>query len=156
MNKGLKYILAALLVILVAIQFFGPSAPETRTENPGDLILVEQVDSEIAGMLRAACYDCHSMETKYPWYAGIAPVSFRIYGHINHGRDELNFSEWASLKKLGKVKRLKDIEEIVEAGNMPLTDYTWLHPEAKLSESQRKQLTGWAAALAGEVMARKK
>lgn len=156
MSKTVKYILSALLVILVALQFFGPEAPETRMENPEDIILVERVDAEIAGLLRNACYDCHSMETKYPWYAGIAPVSFRIYGHINYGREELNFSEWGTLKKLGKVKRLKDIEEIVEAGNMPLTDYTWLHPEAKLSESQRKQLTGWSASLAAEVMSGKK
>lgn len=152
MNKVTRFLLLGLLAVLVVIQFVGPKAPETRIENPQDLLLAEQVDATVAGMLKNACYDCHSMETKYPWYAGIAPVSWRVYGHINHGREELNFSEWGSLKKLGKVKRLKDIEEIVAAGNMPLSDYTWLHPEAKLSESQRAQLSGWAADLAKGVM----
>jgi hypothetical protein len=154
MIKLLKYILAALLVILVALQFFGPEAPETREDNPGDLLAVEQVDAEIAGLLRNACYDCHSMETKYPWYAGIAPVSFRIYGHVEHGREELNFSEWASLKKIGKVKRLKDIEEVLEEGEMPLKDYLLLHPEGRLTDAQRASLMEWADALSREVMAK--
>ena len=152
MSRGLKYTLAALLLILVALQFFGPETPETRVENPDDLLATEQVDAEIAGLLRNACYDCHSMETKYPWYAGISPVSFRIYGHINHGREELNFSEWASLKKIGKVKRLKDIEEVLEEGEMPLKDYLLLHPEGRLTEVQRASLKEWADALSREVM----
>ena len=152
MNKLLKYALAALLVILVALQFFGPAAPETRAENPEDIFVLEQVDDDVTRLLRDACYDCHSMETEYPWYAHIAPVSWRIYAHVDHGREELNFSEWGSLKKIGKVKRLKDIEEVLEEGEMPLKDYLLLHPEAKLSDTQRESLMSWADGLSRKVM----
>ena len=82
MNKVLKYILGIILIGVILLQFFGPSAPENRIDNPDDLIANAQIDSEVASILRASCYDCHSMETKYPWYSKVAPVSGFLFHHI--------------------------------------------------------------------------
>ena len=152
MSKRVKFILGGLAAILVIIQFVGPSRPEVRADNPDDLLVTSEVGEEVATLLRTACYDCHSMETNYPWYASIAPVSWRVYGHINHGREELNFSEWAKLKRTRKVRKLRDLGETVEAGDMPLSDYVLLHSEANLSDEQRTILVEWADAFARDVM----
>ncbi len=155
MNKIIKYLLIAFAAIFLLIQFLGPSAPATSTENPEDLLAVPQIDPQVADILRTACYNCHSMETKYPFYSRIAPLSWWIYGHINHGREELNFSAWESMKKSSKVRKLKDITEVIEEGEMPMSSYVNMHPEARLSEAQKELLINWANTFAREVVKKK-
>ena len=152
MSRQAKSILGGVVAVLIVIQFVGPSRPDVRSDNPEDLLVTSNVDEDVATLLRTACYDCHSMETNFPWYASVAPVSWRVYGHINHGRDELNFSEWASLKRSRKVRKLRDLGETVGEGDMPLKDYLLMHSEARLSDEQRDLLVEWADAFAREVM----
>jgi hypothetical protein len=75
-----------------------------------------------------ACFDCHSNETVWPWYASIAPMSWRLQQHVDEGRAALNFSEWGSGEQ-----ESDDIVEVVAEGEMPPWDYLILHPEARLS-----------------------
>ena len=133
-----------LVSIFIIIQFLGPSRPENRLDNPNDLIVSAQLDNNVAAILREACYDCHSMETRYPWYASIAPVKWGIYDHIIEGREELNFSEWNAMEKRSKIRKLKDLAEEVEEREMPMESYIKMHPEADLSAEQRQLLTEWA------------
>lgn len=95
-------------------------------------------------MLHSACYDCHSYETKWPWYSRIAPVSWLVTSDVNHGRERLNFSEWPRDFSERAAKRLEDISEELDYNEMPPAKYTLLHPEARLSAEQRKQLSQWA------------
>jgi len=95
-------------------------------------------------MLHSACYDCHSYETKWPWYSRIAPVSWLVTSDVNHGRERLNFSEWPRDFPERAAKRLEDISEELDYNEMPPAKYTLLHPEARLSTEQRKQLSQWA------------
>ena len=140
------------LGVLLVIQFFRGVYPETADENPGDLILVNEVSSGISQMLKLACYDCHSMETNYPWYSKMAPVSWFIIDHVEEGREELNFSNWREYPKRTKIRKLKDIAEEVEEHKMPLESYTSLHPEAKLSDKQREMLVNWASEMSKEIL----
>lgn len=86
----------------------------------------------------AACYDCHSNETKSAWYSNIAPVSWWITRHVNGGRAALNFSEWGSHQGEGAG----DAAETVRDGSMPPAYYTWfgLHSAAHLTKAQRAEL----------------
>lgn len=153
MSKFKKYIWIGLLLALIIIQFVGPAKPVVSMDNPNDLLSTTDVSEDVSVMLKNACYDCHSMETKFPAYSKVAPVSWFINGHIKHGREELNFSDWNTFDKRTKIKLLKKIEEEVEEGKMPMASYTWLHSEAKLSDDQKKQLMTWADEMANQVFA---
>lgn len=150
----IKYIILGMVTIMVAIQFVGEPLPENRGENPQDLLVNYSIEGDVADLLRASCYDCHSQETKYPFYSKVAPVSWLIGDHVRDGREELNFSEWESLTKRKKIRKLKDIAEEVGEKKMPLESYIYLHEEAKLSSEQRQVLIDWANEMADEVMSK--
>lgn len=86
-------------------------------------------------LARRACFDCHSNETRWPWYAYIAPMSWRIEEHVLTGRSELNFSEFDKPQR-----HAHEAAEEVEEGKMPLPDYLRLHPEARLDEAEKAEL----------------
>jgi hypothetical protein len=143
-----KTIWIILLVIVVVIQLIPSGRPEVTNNNPNDLLVNNQVPEEVANMLRAACYDCHSNESIYPWYAYVAPVSFLVNRDIRVGREELNFSDWKALKKMDQAKLLDKIIEEVGEEEMPMAIYPPLHSEARLSAADRKVLTDWAESFA--------
>ncbi len=85
-----------------------------------------------------ACFDCHSNETVWPWYANVAPVSWLVQSDVQEGRHHLNFSEWGQGRR--KDENAKKIEEAVSEGEMPPFQYRLMHPEARLSPDQKKEL----------------
>jgi hypothetical protein len=95
-------------------------------------------------VLRSSCYDCHSNETRWPWYSRVAPVSWRISEHVQKGRGALNFSQWQSLSPEEQGEVREEVWEKVERGVMPLSDYLRMHPEAVLTASQKDALRRWA------------
>lgn len=111
-----------------------PINPET------DFIALTSTNSEVAGMLKTACYDCHSNQPTYPWYTNIAPVSWWIKHHIDEGSHHLNFSIWGTYKEKRKNHKLDECIEMVEEGEMPMSSYTIMHGDAKLSDAQKLQL----------------
>lgn len=111
-----------------------PVNPET------DFIALTSANAEIAGMLKTACYDCHSNQPTYPWYTNIAPVSWWIKHHINEGSQHLNFSIWGTYKEKRKNHKLDECVEMIEEGEMPMSSYTIMHGEAKLTDAQKLQL----------------
>jgi hypothetical protein len=147
--KIFKYILIGLFVLLVIIQFFPAEKPAVAINNPNDIHKEVLISPEVSKMLRNACYDCHSNETVYPWYASIAPISWLVIHDIEEGRKELNFSEWIPYTLRRKNHKLDEIVELVESGEMPMKIYTPLHPEAKLTEEQKAALISWAKNLKG-------
>ena len=95
-------------------------------------------------LLRAACYDCHSYETKWPWYSRIAPVSWLVVGDVNDGRERLNFSEWPHALPERAAKRLGRVSEELDYKEMPPAKYTLIHAGARLTDDQRQELIHWA------------
>ena len=128
----------AVAIVLVLIQLI----PADRT-NPPVRIDVDAPD-EVKEILRRACYDCHSHETRWPWYSRVAPVSWWIADHVEHGRGDLNFSEWPALDFYAQELAFKDIDEQITKGEMPLRNYTILHPEARLTDDERETILRWA------------
>jgi len=150
--KILKITIWAVLALFVILQFIPNTYPEVIKSNEHDLILTGNVPDEIEQILRTSCYDCHSNETKYPWYAYIAPVSWLVVRDVNKGRNDLNFSEWDSLKSRDKIKLLDEIAEEVDEGNMPMPIYTITHGEASLDDGQKKILVGWTKEMMNDIL----
>lgn len=133
------------------IQLYPLERPEVSLDNPDDLMKNVEVPTDISAILRSTCYDCHSYESNYPWYADIAPVKWLVYYDINNAREELNFSEWNTLTKIDKAEILDDISTEVLEEEMPLKIYPLLHPEARLSKDDREAISEWAEILAEEL-----
>ena len=142
--KITKKIAWVLLIALIIIQFIRPDRNES--ESAGDTIFINETNppEEVSVILKSSCYDCHSNNTVYPWYNNIAPVSFWIADHIDHGKGHLNFSEWDKYDNKKKDHKLEEVVETVESAEMPLTEYTWTHAHARLSDQQRAAVIEWA------------
>lgn len=134
----MKKILLWIIGVFVAIQLI----PIDRTNKPIDkrqnFADVVKPPKEVVLILKNACYDCHSNEVKYPKYACIAPISWSIKHHINEGRERVNFSEWMKYNTDQKNHIIDDVLETVESKEMPLKGYIPMHPEANLTDVQRK------------------
>lgn len=139
-----KYIWIGLGALLLIIQFIPSGRPGNIQENPGDLLASGAVPDSVAGLLKTSCYDCHSNQTVYPWYSKVAPASWLVVRDIKKGRESLNFSTWEESDRGKKAGMLSDIIDEVSAGDMPMRIYVVMHPETRLSEDDRKAITGWA------------
>jgi len=148
MQKWIKRIGLALLAVLVVIQFFGIDKENPPVDSSQDFMAVAAPPADVAEMLKTACYDCHSHETAYPWYSNIAPVSWWLKDHIDHGREELNFSKWGTYKAEKAAHKAEESAEEVEEQHMPIKPYLITHADARLSDEQRERLATWFMALA--------
>jgi hypothetical protein len=93
--------------------------------------------------LHAACYDCHSYATRWPWYSRVAPVSWLVASDVNEGRKHLNLSDWPAGQTNWLVRRLDRMSEEIDYREMPPKKYTLIHVDARLTDAQRSQLTNW-------------
>ena len=133
-----KKIFIVLVIGLFAMQFI----PVQRL-NPSDRGQ-PAAPPEVETILRRACYDCHSNETRWRWYARIAPISFLLARDVKEGRRELNFSIWDRYEQRRKARKLKEIVKEVEQGDMPPWYYIPVHTDAKLSQGDREAIVKWA------------
>jgi hypothetical protein len=102
-------------------------------------------DTEVEAVLRRSCNDCHSSETVWPWYSNVSPVSWFLKSHIDEGRRQLSFSEWATYPKRKRERKLHEMCEQVESGEMPLKSYLPLHPSARLSDDDKRVICEWTS-----------
>jgi hypothetical protein len=82
-----------------------------------------------------ACFDCHSNETKWPWYSNVAPFSWVVQRHVDIGRTVLNFSDWTRTYPLAA-----QAPSNVLMGEMPIRSYLWAHPESDLTVEEKDRL----------------
>ena len=134
----MKYALGLIVFLLVAIQFIPAKVINTKTDKSLEI----KAPKEVMKILKTSCYDCHSNETKVPWYASIAPASFFIKRHVDLGRQWLNFSVWNSYTAKQKDKKLEQIFKSVYHA-MPLPNYIKMHKDAKLSQKQKDLIRNW-------------
>ena len=146
MRKPILRTAAALLFIGVAIQFVQPQ----RTNPPVDAAIsferTAKPAPKLAAILRRACNDCHSNETVWPWYSGIAPGSWLIARDVAKGRKHLNFSEWGRLSDDSAENRIGEICQEAQGGSMPPWQYRLLHPKAKLTKDDVSVLCAFPTA----------
>lgn len=137
--------LIVLFVAFVAIQFVRPTKSSTAQLNPGqDLFAQHPPPEHVRQILTKACYDCHSNQTRYPWYAQIQPAAWYLQRHVEDGKDALNFSEFGKLSNKRARKKLENCIDSVSEGEMPLKSYTMIHHDARLNDAQVKDFVAWA------------
>ncbi len=144
----LRKILLLLLAVLVIIQFFHPdkNTNTTDTAAKNDISKVFPVPDKVQDILEKSCYDCHSNNTEYPWYAEVQPVAWWLNNHIEEGKREVNFNEFASYSLRRQYKKLEEIIEQVKEDEMPLSSYTLIHKNAVLDKDKKLALSSWAGA----------
>lgn len=141
MRKWIFGGLITVVVVGVVIQF----VPYGRDHTNPPVVTEPAWDSEQTRDLAvAACFDCHSNETEWPWYSNVAPISWALQRDVDEGREELNFSEW-HLEQEGD-----EAAETVRDGSMPPWQYTLTHPEARLSDADVAALEAGLAATLGD------
>ncbi len=160
-KSWLRRILIVLLIIAAGIQFIQPGKNNQSMDMTHDIATVVTVPDSVKGILKTACYDCHSNFTQYPWYSSIQPIGWWLKDHIDEGKSHLNFQEFALVKANDRYKtvalrqdhKLEEVAETVESGEMPMDSYTWIHAEARLTPAQKASLISWVAAARKELAA---
>jgi hypothetical protein len=144
MTKRLKGIGGIVLVAAIALQFTNPSHQNPPIVPGHDVLASNAPPPAVAAMLKNSCYNCHSSETKWPWYSYVAPVSWLMASDVNAARASLNFSDWPQDDPRRVRKRWRHIADAVQDGEMPLPKYARIHREARLDDQQRAELVKWA------------
>ncbi|MCA8913433.1 MAG: heme-binding domain-containing protein [Planctomycetes bacterium] len=135
-KKKKRRLVKPLLLGAIGLAALIQLVPYGRSHDNPPVTAEPQWDSpETQALVKRACYDCHSNETKWPWYSNVAPVSWLVQNDVNEGREHLNFSEWDR-----RQKHADDAAEEVRDGEMPLWVYLPAHPEARLTDAEKQQL----------------
>lgn len=144
MKKVLKIILAIVLFIFIAIQFYQPALNVDKGQvYTTDFTQFYEMPVQVKTMFQTSCYDCHSNNTKYVWYDYIQPARALVESHIKNAKEDLNFNEWGTYSNRKQERLLNSIKEQIETKQMPLSSYTLMHKDAKLNDEQIKTLTDW-------------
>ena len=132
-----------LFIILVIIQFFQPALNKSDQVQSSDISNILVVPGQVLVLLKGACYDCHSNNTVYPWYAHIQPIAWFLSRHIRRGKQELNFNEFGKDSRRKQISKLNGILNSLKDGNMPPSSYKWMHRSARLSDTEKYLLMNW-------------
>ncbi len=151
MKRIVKRIILVVAVLLVVIQFFRPQRNEAAGLSPRDITTKYPVPEPVLQLLQRSCYDCHSNNTHYPWYNNIQPVAWILNDHIQEGKRELNFSEFAAYTPKKAAHKLDEVMAEVGEHEMPISSYTAIHHDAKLSEEEIRLISNWADALGDSI-----
>lgn len=135
-----QIIILSFLVSFIGIQFIRIDTNNPKVNIEQDFCTVSKPSPELISIIKSSCYDCHSDETKYPWYSNIVPISWVIKKHIDEGKSHLNFSVWASYNEKKSDHKLEECVDEVKEGEMPMGLYTLFHPEARFTENQKNNL----------------
>jgi len=153
LKKILKRTFQILLLIFIIIQFIRPAKNKSGVISGNDISKIYTVPENVQVILKSSCYDCHSHNTVYPWYANIQPVAWWLNDHVQEGKKELNFSEFAAYRIGRQYKKLDEINKEVKEDEMPLNNYLWLHKNAKLDNQQKLTLTNWVISIRDSIKA---
>ena len=138
---------AALLVAGgLVIQLVRPARTNPPTDPARTLAAATAVPPDVSAVLDRACRDCHSNDTRWPWYSNVAPMSWFVIDHVNSGRRHFNYSDWASHDADHKPRILKDICELTRKKDMPMESYLWAHSEARITDAEVAALCRWTDA----------
>jgi hypothetical protein len=140
----IKKTLLVLLVVFIAIQFVQPARNTSGQVLPTDISKTVSLPENVHTILQTACYDCHSNNTRYPWYNYVQPVAWILANHIKHGKKDLNFNEFGSYPARRQQSKLKAIADQVRDGEMPLYSYTIIHKKARLTKEEKSVIIQWA------------
>ncbi len=153
LKKIFKRTFQILLLAFIIIQFIRPAKNKAEGISNNDISKIYAVPADVQSILKTSCYDCHSNNTVYPWYAEIQPAAWWLADHVKEGKKELNFSEFASYRIGRQYRKLEEINGEVKEDKMPLESYLWIHKNSKLSEQQKLTLANWVTTIRDTIKA---
>ena len=130
------------LGVLLGIQVIRPSHANPPTDTSKTFTAIHAPNDPGAAILTRACRDCHSNDTRWPWYSQVAPMSWLVWRDVHEGREHLNFSEWGTYDQERRAHEAKAICNATVDGEMPLWFYLPMHPDARLTSEDTEQLCG--------------
>ena len=133
-----------LLAALVIIQFFHPKKNTGPEPSPNSIAAVYTTPDSVQQVLAVACNDCHSGNTRYPWYNKVQPVAWWLANHVNEGKKELDFDQFKTFTPRRQYNKMKSLVREIKEDGMPLDSYTWIHKDAILTPAQKQLLITWA------------
>jgi hypothetical protein len=136
-----------LSALLLAIQLVQPERNLSSGASPNDISYAYQMPVEVHEILTQKCYDCHSNNTRYPWYIYIQPVGWWMAAHIKEGKEHLNFSEFKTYSTKKANDKLEELSEAVTEGWMPLESYVWMHRDTKITPEDSQKINTWIQSL---------
>jgi hypothetical protein len=143
LRKWLVLWLLAGGAVVIGSVFIHPSGPVKAQRSRTPLLSGAVIDARTLHIIGASCENCHSEKTDWPWYSYVAPVSWLLESDVQRARSHMNFSRWAEYSTDQRIALLADIQTMVQARQMPLPRYLWLHPGAKLSQGDIDRLSTW-------------
>ena len=147
----MKKVLIILLVGFILLQFFPIDKNNPAPTPKMDFLTIKNTPENTANLIRTGCYDCHSNESKYPWYSNVQPFGWFLRDHIDEARKELNFSTFATYEPKRQAHKLYEAAEQIEKGEMPLDSYVLIHSEANFSPAQKDQLLKYFQMVENEI-----
>lgn len=135
--------LTFILIIIIVIQLIQPTRNISRNSESHDIGRVYTVPANVNRILVEKCYDCHSNNTRYPWYFNVQPIGWWLAAHVHDGKEHLNFSEFEKYDAEERADQFEEIVEVVEERSMPIKTYVWLHPDAELTDDDESTLRAW-------------
>lgn len=151
MRKWNRLSLGVLFIVLVGIQFIPIQRNETELVSNADFIKSYQPPIDIGNMIQSSCYNCHSNQSRYPWYSNVQPIGWLLQNHISEGKSELNLSEFGNLSNRMKRMKIKSIISQIADDKMPLPSYLLMHTNAKLDSLKKAQLTSYFDSLVNNI-----
>lgn len=151
--KIFKKVLIGLLIVFIVMQAFRP-AKNTSNDTSKDISKSYTVPDEVKTILAKACYDCHSNNTRYPWYSEVQPFAWWHGDHIKEGKRKMNFNEFDGYRIARQYKKMEECIKEVKEGEMSLPSYTWIHKDAILTDAEKQTLFNWCETVRDNIKAR--
>jgi hypothetical protein len=133
------------LAALAGLQMFsGDASVQAHATSQAQLV----IPASIQPIFSKACLDCHSNETRWPWYSRIAPASWLVKRDVDRGRHAMNLSDWVAQtgNRAGRIAGLLTAAcSDVQSDRMPLPQYRLIHREANLSVVEKAAFCAWTA-----------
>ncbi|MFT3909751.1 MAG: heme-binding domain-containing protein [Ferruginibacter sp.] len=142
-----RKILYVVIAVFIGIQFIQQPRNKSDKELSTDIQKLYPMPDSVRAVLQTSCFNCHSNNTRYPWYSIIQPGGWWMSSHIKKGKNQLNFSDFGSYSKRRQLSKLQSIINVVKDGTMPLQSYTLIHTDAKLNDAQKALITNWASGM---------
>jgi len=147
MRKFIKLTGIGVALLAVAIQFYRPERTNPPVDESQTLFAAVPVPEEVQTIFKRSCFDCHSNETRWPWYSSVAPAMWLVARDVKEGRSHMNLSEFGKYKPLRGLSKLDMMCENMQDGVMPLPHYLTLHPKARPSAEEIDRFCAWVDSL---------
>ncbi len=150
----IKKFFLVLFLIFVAIQFIRPAKNIHNGPQPNDISTVYPIPADVDSILVVACKDCHTNNTRYPWYNNLQPVAWFLANHVEDGTRSFNMNEYTTYPIWRQYDKISEVKKQIEKKEMPLLSYTWIHKDAILTDAQKTAVENWSEGIKKQMEAK--